>query len=212
MATLPRDSESVELMRAVEGQEGPGIPDLLDRHRERLRRMVACRMDRRLASRLDPSDVVQETFIHARQKLPAYLREPRLPIYPWLRSIAWERLIQLRRHHVRCSKRAVDREQPSGPPLPQASPVRPIDSLVASGTSPSGRLMREEARAALMAALDRMSAQDREVLALRYLEQRPLEDVAVALGLGLSAVKMRHLRALQRLREMMPDGAGEPGR
>ena len=33
---------------------------LLMRHRNRLRQMVALRIDRRMAARVDPSDVVQE--------------------------------------------------------------------------------------------------------------------------------------------------------
>ena len=52
---------------------------LLDRHRRRLRRMVALRLDRRLAPRLDPSDVVQEALADAAGKLDDYLQDPPLP-------------------------------------------------------------------------------------------------------------------------------------
>ena len=48
---------------------------LLARHRQRLRRMVACHLDRRLAARVDPSDVVQEALVDADRKLDDYLRE-----------------------------------------------------------------------------------------------------------------------------------------
>src|SRR5438309_2767338 len=46
---------------------------LLDRHRARLLRMIAVRMDGRLAARLDPSDVVQEALADAARALPDYL-------------------------------------------------------------------------------------------------------------------------------------------
>ena len=48
---------------------------LLEQHRERLRRMIAVRLDRRLAPRLDPSDVVQEALADAARRLPDYLRD-----------------------------------------------------------------------------------------------------------------------------------------
>ena len=47
---------------------------LLTRHRDRLWRMVDIRMDPRLASRVDPSDVVQETMADAARRLPEYLQ------------------------------------------------------------------------------------------------------------------------------------------
>ena len=68
------------------------LGSLLDRHRDRLMRMVAARLDSRLAPRLDPSDVVQETFLDASRKLDAFLRDRPLPFYPWLRRLAWERI------------------------------------------------------------------------------------------------------------------------
>jgi RNA polymerase sigma-70 factor, ECF subfamily len=68
---------------------------LLARHRERLRRMVAVRMDRRLSPRLDPSDVVQEALAEADRHLDEYVHEQPLPFYPWLRQFAWQRLRHL---------------------------------------------------------------------------------------------------------------------
>ena len=46
--------------------------------------MVAVRVGRRLAARIDPSDVVQEILLDASRMLGAYLRERLLPFYPWL--------------------------------------------------------------------------------------------------------------------------------
>ncbi|MHC5543202.1 ECF-type sigma factor, partial [Singulisphaera rosea] len=48
---------------------------LLERYRDNLRRMVAARLDRRLASRIDPSDVVQETLVDAARRMDDYLRD-----------------------------------------------------------------------------------------------------------------------------------------
>ena len=48
---------------------------LLLRHRERLRRMVVSMLNPRLSARIDPSDVLQDAFAKAAQKLPDYLKD-----------------------------------------------------------------------------------------------------------------------------------------
>jgi RNA polymerase sigma-70 factor (ECF subfamily) len=62
--------------------------DLVRAHRERLRRMVALRLDPRLRGRVDPSDIVQEAFLAATGLLADYQRDPPLPFYLWLRQLA----------------------------------------------------------------------------------------------------------------------------
>ena len=68
---------------------------LLQRHRLRLKEMIKLRMDRRLAARVDPSDVVQDSLAEADRKLEAYLHNRPLPFYPWLRQLALERICLL---------------------------------------------------------------------------------------------------------------------
>src|SRR5439155_5624519 len=136
-----------------------------DRHRERLRRMVAIRLDRRIWARFDPSDVVQEALAQAARRLPDYLERRPMAYYPWLRQFAWERLVQLHRHHIDARRRSVAREEP---PLPDASARLLAERLVASDTNASRRLIRAELRDRVRAALDDLPPRDREVLVLRY--------------------------------------------
>jgi RNA polymerase sigma-70 factor, ECF subfamily len=182
---------------------------LLERHRSRLLRMVAVRMDGRLAARLDASDVVQEALAHAAQDLPDYLRRRPMAFYPWLRQIAWDRLVLLHRHHIETRRRSVDREQSRPVPLPDQSALALADRLVAGGTSPSGHLLREELRQWVRGALDQMPPRDREVLVLRYLEMLSNKEIADVLRITEGAVKVRHLRALERLRSRLDQKDGE---
>ncbi|HEY2158204.1 MAG TPA: sigma-70 family RNA polymerase sigma factor [Isosphaeraceae bacterium] len=186
---------------------------LLDRHRARLLRMVAVRMDGRLAARLDASDVVQEALADAARALPDYLSRRPMAFYPWLRQLAWDRLLLLHRHHIEARRRSVDREHsPFGPQLPDASAACLADRLIAGGTSPSGHLVREEVRARVREELTRLAVRDREVLVLRYLEMLSNREIAEVLGISEGAVKVRHLRALERLRGRLVDGdAGSLG-
>jgi RNA polymerase sigma-70 factor (ECF subfamily) len=93
-----------------------------------------------------------------------------LPFYPWLRRLAWERLIQLNRRHVRAGRRSVTREEPALP-LPDESALELADRLAARRSSPSARLRHAELRDRLHEALAQLSERDREVLVLRYLER-----------------------------------------
>src|SRR5947209_378094 len=106
---LPKEDTEDLLRRAAAG-EIAARERLLARHRDRLRQAVALRLDRRLAARVDPSDVVQEAMADAAHKFSDYLRRRPLPFYPWLRQLALERLIELHRRHIQAQKRSVMRE------------------------------------------------------------------------------------------------------
>jgi RNA polymerase sigma-70 factor (ECF subfamily) len=204
MATPQNPDLEALLQRA--GQDDPlARQQLLVRHQQRLRQMVAVRMDRRLAARIDPSDVVQETLADALQLLPDYLRDQPLPFYPWLRQLAWKRLAELYRRHVQAQKRSVRREEHRPPALPDESALELANRLLARGSSPSARLRREELRGLMQTALAQLPEHDREVLVLRHLEQLTTPEIAAILGISEGAVYTRHLRALERLRSLLGD-------
>jgi RNA polymerase sigma-70 factor (ECF subfamily) len=192
------------------GQAARGDPEargrLLARHRDRLRGMVAWRLDRRLARRVDPSDVVQEVLAEADRKMDRYLAERPLPFFPWLRSLARERLAALHRRHVRSRARSVLREEPGPLPLPDESAAELAARLVTSATGPTQQALRRELRERVRQALGRLAERDREVLVLRNLEQLSVADTAGVLGVSAGAVKVRHLRALERLRALLDEG------
>ena len=64
-------------------------------HRERLRRMVDLRLDRRVAARVDASDVLQETYLDASRQLEQYVAQRPMPLFLWLRFLTGQRLKKL---------------------------------------------------------------------------------------------------------------------
>lgn len=170
---------------------------LFARHRDRLERMVAVRMDNLLRARFDPSDVVQEAYMEVSRRLSEYGQTRPIPFYPWLRQIAWERLVELHRWHFR-KKRSVVREQ-HDVPLSDESFCHLAEGLVASRSSPSGRLVRHELVERVRRAMSSLDVTSREILVLRHLEQLNTNEAAAVLGVSVSAVKSRHFRAMQRL-------------
>jgi RNA polymerase sigma-70 factor (ECF subfamily) len=206
----PQDLHLDALLERARQDDPAARQQLLVMHQQRLRQMVAVRMDRRLAARIDPSDVVQETLADALQLLSDYLRDQPLPFYPWLRQLAWKRLAELYRRHVQAQKRSVRREEPRPPALPDQSALELANRLLARGSSPSARLRKEELRGLMQTALTQLPEHDREVLVLRHLEQLSTPEIAAILGISEGAVYTRHLRALERLRNLLGDALMEP--
>ena len=180
---------------------------LLEQYRDRLRAMVRIRMDERISMRLDPSDVVQEALLIAHERLPAYLESPVIDFYPWLRRIAWNRLIDLHRRHLTSQRRTVLREVSPEFDLSGESRSRLASQLISSGISPLQQVARAELLERVHAALATISAADREVLTLRFLEQLSADHAAQVLGISKGAFKARQLRAIARVRSCLDLGS-----
>jgi RNA polymerase sigma-70 factor (ECF subfamily) len=183
------------------------LRSLLDLHRDRLKRMVELRLDRRVAPRLDPSDIVQEAFADAARKLADYDRERPLPFYPWLHCLAQECVVQAHRKHLHAKKRTVRREEVSPIGWPSRSTAMLVDRLVDSASGPSRALEHEERRKRLHRALESLAPAAREILVMRYLDDLKFPEIAAILGIGESAARMRHLRALQDMKEHLDDSS-----
>ena len=201
-----RDSQLDRLLRRSADGEKSAIQELFSLHRSRLKQMVAVRLDQRIAIRVDASDIVQETLAEAAEKLPEYLRTQPIGFYPWLRQMAWEHVIAQHRRHISAQARSVMREEHA--PLPDHSSFELAERLVSSATSPSRRVMREEKRCRVRELLAQLKPMDREVLALRYLEQLSTKETAEVLGLSQRGVKTRQRRAIERLSRLLGDETG----
>jgi RNA polymerase sigma-70 factor (ECF subfamily) len=175
---------------------------LLERYRDYLKRMVAVRLDRRLAPRVDASDVVQETLATASRGMDDFLRDQPIPFIGWLRQLAAESIKETHRRHIVAERRSVNRETHDAD-LPDDSAVQLGERLMGRDTSPSNRMIRQEQRDQVKTALAGMPPRDREVLVMRYLEHLDGAEIAEALGITEGAVKVRIMRALQRMRGLL---------
>ena len=106
----PNQEETIELLGGAERGDAEAVNRLLDRHRDSLHRMVACRLNPGVARRLDASDVVQDALLTASRRLAEYLKNPAIPFHAWLRQLARDRLADAYRREL-ADKRNVAREQ-----------------------------------------------------------------------------------------------------
>lgn len=200
---LPDDADTNRLIEQARQRDKAAFGELLARHRNRLRQMVAVRIDDRVSARVDPSDVVQEAMAEAAKRFDAYLQEPAVAFYPWLRRIAWERLVDLHRRHIGAEKRSVIRERSLG--LSDASTMRFADLLKSKDDGPLKRMLRRELHGRVRTALAELSDNDREILVLRHLEQLSTQEAAAVLGITEKAAVQRHVRALRRFKGILAD-------
>jgi RNA polymerase sigma-70 factor (ECF subfamily) len=197
-------SDLVELQRRIERGDEAALLDLFTRHRDRLKRMVKLRLDRRLQGRVDASDVLQEASIDVVRRAREYLASPAMPAFLWLRWITGERLLSLHRRHLGSKVRDAGMEVSlHHGALPQATSVSLAAMLLGRLTSPTRAAQRAELQLRLQDALNAMDPVDREILTLRHFEDLNNNETAQVLGISKTAASNRYIRALKRLKDAL---------
>ncbi len=137
----------------------------------------------------DAEDAAQIGLTKAWRALPRFRRGA--PLRPWLLAIV--------ANEARNRRRAEGRRQ--------GLALRAAQELPSGGAAPSpeGSVIAAESRAELLAALERLSDDDRLVLACRYLLELGEEETATVLSLRRGTVKSRTSRALERLRATLEE-------
>jgi RNA polymerase sigma-70 factor, ECF subfamily len=211
---MPQQDERSELATLAGGGEA-AFAGLFARYEDRLRKVVRFRLDQRLWGRVDPSDVIQETYLETSHRLNDYLADPKVPMFVWLRRMTEQVLVNVHRHHLGARRRDAALEvsldqRPDG----WMTSVSLAARLAADLTSPSQAAIRDEMLLRLRQAFESMDPIDREVLALRHFEELTNNEAAEVLGLQKSAASNRYVRALKRLKEVLssisPSGPADP--
>jgi RNA polymerase sigma-70 factor (ECF subfamily) len=201
--TAPMIDEAELLRRAMAGDE-QALATLFDHYRERLRKMVGLRIDRRLGGRMDTSDVLQDAYLDVARRFSEYAAAPNVPFYIWLRSLTGQRLVDLHRRHLGAEMRDARREVSLyHGALPTASSAALAQHLLAGLTSPTQAAVREEMQLRLQDALNSMDPIDREVVVLRHFEELSNVEAAEVLGIETAAASKRYIRAIRRLKAIL---------
>ncbi len=172
--------------------------------RERLRRIIGFRLNQRLRGRVSESDVLQETFVRAADRMDQFVERGEVPFFVWLRAEAAQRLVELHRFHLQADKRDARREIQLAPvPLSDATSLALAARLAGPMTTPSQVFVRRQQIESLEQSLNTMNPIDREVIALRNFEELSNAETAKVLGISPDSASKRYFRALKRLREIM---------
>jgi RNA polymerase sigma-70 factor (ECF subfamily) len=197
MAQLSTDSaETNALLQRIDGGDRQALETLLARHRQRLYAFVAGHLEPRLRSRLDPSDIVQETQLEVARRMEDFLKRRPMPFHVWVRKTAYEHLLRSRRQHRRL-RRSVERELA----WPEHSSL--LAQLLASAPSPSRAAQAKELAERVSRAVAELAEADREILLLRDADGLPYEEIALLLDIEPAAARKRYGRALIRLQKIL---------
>jgi RNA polymerase sigma-70 factor, ECF subfamily len=195
--------DNAQLTERLRAGDPAAAAELFTAYRERLKKMVRLRLDRRLQGRLDASDVLQEAFLDI-QKKAGELADKEIPAYLWMRLVTVERLLILHRQHLGTQMRDAGQEVSltrGGPPAATTNSLANL--LLGRLTSPTQAALRAERQQRLQEALNGMDTIDREILALRHFEELSNNETAEVLGLSKTAASNRYIRAVKRLKEIL---------
>jgi RNA polymerase sigma-70 factor (ECF subfamily) len=182
--------------------DDPAAAGRIESHRDYLTILARTQIGRRLQGKVDPADVVQETFLCAVRDFAQFRGKSDKDLAAWLRQILAARLADLVRRYCGAQARDVRLEQALQVELDQSSQL--LDrGLVAPVSSPSQQAARNEQENCLANALQRLPEDYREVLVLRHLEGCGFPEVARRMDRSVEAVKKLWARALARLKRSM---------
>ncbi len=178
--------------------------DLVSPFRGYLWALAHAQLDPQLQRQLDASDIVQQTILRAHAALPSLQDRSPIVLAAWLRQIlATELADQIRRCHR--SKRDIAREQSLSAGIDQSA-AGLENWLAADHTSPSMAAERNEHLLHLANALAELPEEQREVVILKHLRDRTLQQIADESGRTVPAVAGLLRRGLAKLREILETG------
>ena len=192
----------LELLASARSGEVDARGRLLEVYRNYLELLARLQIDARLRDKVDPADVVQETFLRAHRVFEQFRGSTEAELMAWLRKILASRLTDIMRQYLGTRQRDVRLERRLGEQLDRSSRV--LDAaLLAGGSSPSQQVARREQALLLADALGKLSADYQEVIVLRHLEGLTFSQVAERMGRSPGSVEKLWMRALARLRRML---------
>ncbi|MEC8555730.1 MAG: sigma-70 family RNA polymerase sigma factor [Planctomycetota bacterium] len=202
----PDGEHTQELLVGAKEGDSAAVDNLLDRHRESLRRMIGMRLDQKIKRRVDVSDIVQEVLVEANRRLQDYLQNPVMAFHLWIRQIAKDRIIDAHRRHRVSAKRSIDREQPLvATGSVDQSTVELAAQLCDPELTPAAAATQRELAQHIQHSISLLPDRDREIILMRHYEQLSNQDIAEVLELTEPAASMRYLRALKKLRQILDD-------
>jgi RNA polymerase sigma-70 factor (ECF subfamily) len=191
------------LLRRARTGDAAALGQLLELYRNYLRLQARALLGTGLRVRLDPSDLVQETFLDAARDFEQFAGGSEPELVAWLRQVLIRNLAdQVKRHQSQ--KRDLRREE-SLEALLERSSQDAQEALVKGISTPSAQARRREQAVVLADALAALPPDYREVIILRHVEHRKFDEIAARLGRSAGAVRMLWTRALEKLHSILEE-------
>jgi RNA polymerase sigma-70 factor (ECF subfamily) len=176
--------------------------ELLASYGDYLALLARVQIGRRIQGKVDPADVVQETFLDANRQFKNFRGTTEAELVAWLRRILAGQLALTLRKFIGTKARDVGLERELSIQLDQSSDAMDRD-LADSISTPSQRASRREQAVLLADALAKLPDDYREVIVLRHLQGMGFAEVAQLMGRSENSVQKLWVRSLASLRRAM---------
>ena len=190
------------LIERARGGDEAALGVLLESYSPYLALLARVQIGRRLQRKVDPGDLVQETFLEAHRQIRQFRGTCEAELAAWLRIILAGQLALVLRRYLGTQKRDITLERELATQIDQSSQA--LDrGLPASLSTPSQHASRREQVVLLAAALGRLPEDYREVIILRHLEGLTFREVAERMGRSENGVQKLWVRALANLHRLL---------
>ena len=194
--------EPDDLMRLARAGNVPARGQMLELYRNYLTLLARLQINRRLQSKVDATDLVQETFLKAHRHFGQFRGHSEAELAGWLRQILLLNVANLVRHYYGTQGRDI-RLECALAEEPERSSQAWDRGFLAKQSSPSQRAARREEAVLLADALAKLPADYAELIVLRHLQGLPFAEVARRMGRSVDSVEKLWVRALARLRQLL---------
>ena len=155
----------------------------------------------RYNAKLDQSDIVQQTLLNALATQAQFQGQTEAERLAWLRRILVRNVAHATRE-LHTKKRDIHREQLIAEDINDSS-SRLETFLLGNEASPSQHLVRKDKVRLIAAAIELLPRDQRQVVILRYWEEKSLVELSEHLGKSTSAVAGILHRATKKLRSLL---------
>ena len=189
------------LERAIEG-EVVALEQLLWSHYDRLQRRIQRKIPAGMRGALSAEDILQTTFVDAWKNISSFSPQGDDAFYRWIATIA-ERKLTDRVRAQGAAKRGGNKAVAGTPQAAASSMMNLVDLVATDWKSPSGSVAYREAERILTVALGHLKEDYRTAISMRYLQGKPVAEIAECLNRTERAVQMICNRSLKKLREAL---------
>lgn len=198
---MPKPDETQLLIEDARRGDQQAARRLLVLYHPRLRARLLRQMDPVMRSKIEPEDILQQVYLEAFRAIVQFTYQGKDSFLRWMYAILDRKLIDEHRA-LRAERRDVRREVKAAPASGnQTTYVDLMARVLADCGTPSRVVRKDEALGVISACLATLPDHYRDVIQMRFLEGRPVAEVAERLDRSIGSVHMICHRALRQLRQ-----------